>query len=112
MGSLWQVDQQSCAKTEGISLTCSWIIEKQSSANRVAEWEAGIIAPPLTIRSLADELHFHFRRYLEKEYSLAKVIPFLFLNLVQRFLYTYGFFIGRNKKSKSGRTIEDDDNGR
>ncbi len=103
MGAVWQMDAKSRPETGGMLLTCMLIVKNFLLAPRVAEWEAGIIAPRLTPRALANELHYHFRRYLDKGYFLLKIAPFLFLNLVQRILYTYGFFIGRYKRCNSGR---------
>ncbi len=101
MGAVWHVDAKSRSETEGKRLTCLLILKNFLVPPSVAEWEAGIIAPRLTLRALANELHYHFRRYLEKDYLMFKIAPFLFLNLIQRLLYTYGFFKGRYKKFDS-----------
>ncbi|KKM02476.1 hypothetical protein LCGC14_1784060 [marine sediment metagenome] len=53
-------------------------------------WEQSIIAPKLTLKNFADELHYYLRINLQKQKSLWKNLIFLFLNAIQRIFYTIG----------------------
>ena len=55
-------------------------------------WEESIIAPKLTLKSFADELHYYIRLYLLKRKKLTDFFLFLFLNATQRIFYTIGTF--------------------
>lgn len=57
------------------------------------QWEQGIVAPKLTFKALVDELHYHLRVYIKKNYSFPKIMIFLVFNIVQRILYSYAFFL-------------------
>jgi len=81
-------------------LTHAWIRISASGPDYGEEWEESIVAPPLTIHGIANELHFHVRRYLQAGYSWRIIVVFLFFNLVQRLLYAYGFFIGCYPRKK------------
>jgi hypothetical protein len=55
-------------------------------------WEENIIAPKLTLKGFADELHYYLRSYLATKKKLSEVIFFLFLNATQRIFYSFGTF--------------------
>lgn len=64
-------------------------------------WEESIIAPKLTIKSLADELHYYLRLYMIKNKNVLKILLFLMLNGAQRIFYTFGTLIIKiQKKNK------------
>ena len=56
-------------------------------------WEESIIAPKLSIKSLADELHYYLRLYLIENKNFLKILVFLMLNGAQRIFYTFGTFL-------------------
>ena len=61
-------------------------------------WEESILAPKLTIKSLADELHYYLRLYMIKNKNILKILLFLMLNGAQRIFYTFGTLIIKIKK--------------
>ena len=61
-------------------------------------WEESILAPKLTIKSLADELHYYLRLYMIKNKNILKILLFLMLNGAQRISYTFGTLIIKIKK--------------
>ena len=71
-------------------MTKSYFINNLSLKNRYNNWEEGIIAPRFTLKNLADELHYYLRIYIRKKKPFLKILAFLFLNVIQRVLYTLG----------------------
>jgi len=63
-------------------------------------WEESIIAPKLTLKSFADELHYYVRLYLMKRKKFSDFLLFLFLNVVQRIFYSFGTFYIKIKSLK------------
>jgi len=53
-------------------------------------WEESIVAPKFNLKNFVDELHYYTRIYIKRKKTFFKSIKFLFLNIVQRILYTYG----------------------
>ena len=73
-----------------------WIFTSQQDSYN--EWEESIIAPKLTIKSFADELHYYLRLYLIKNKNVRKILLYLMLNGVQRIFYTFGTLLIKIKK--------------
>ncbi len=71
-------------------MTKSYIMIKDKKGNVYNSWEESLIAPKFSIKNFADELHYYLRIYLRTNMSLTKIIMFLFLNAIQRILYTIG----------------------
>ena len=79
-------------------MTKSYINIQKESEGLYQPWEQSLIAPRFTIKNFAEELHFYLRIYIKQKRSLTKIIIFLFLNAIQRILYTIGTFLIRIKK--------------
>ena len=79
-------------------MTKSYIIFEKVNEGRYQPWEQSLNAPRFTIRNFADELHFYLRIYINQKKPLSKIMIFLFLNAIQRILYTIGTFLIRIKK--------------
>ena len=76
-----------------------WIFASQQDSYN--GWEESIIAPKLTIKSLADELHYYLRLYLIKNKNVWRILLYLMLNGVQRIFYTFGTFLIKIKKKNN-----------
>lgn len=74
-------------------MTKSYIIIKANDDNIYNSWEKNLIAPKFTIKNFADELHYYLRTYINKNKALSIIIIFLFLNSIQRILYSFGTFL-------------------
>jgi len=79
-------------------MTKSYIIFEKVNEGRYHTWELSLNAPRFTIRNFADELHFYLRIYIKQKKSLGKIMIFLFLNAIQRILYTTGAFLIKIKR--------------
>lgn len=73
-----------------------WIFTSQQDSYN--GWEESIIAPKLTIKSFADELHYYLRLYLIKNKNVRRILLYLMLNGVQRIFYTFGTLLIKIKK--------------
>ena len=79
-------------------MTKSYIIIEKVKKGKYQPWEQSLNAPRFTIRNFADELHFYLRIYINQKKSLGKIMIFLFLNSIQRILYTTGAFLIKIKR--------------
>ena len=81
-----------------------WIFSFQQDSYK--GWEESIIAPKLTIKSFADELHYCLRLYLIKNKNIWKILLFLMLNGAQRIFYTFGTFLIKVKKNSCNENFK------
>ena len=79
-------------------MTKSYIIIEKVNEGLYQSWEQSLIAPKFTLRNFTDELHYYLRVYINQKKSLGKIVIFLFLNAIQRILYTTGTFLIKIKK--------------
>lgn len=80
-------------------MTKSYLIY-QLNQNQYESWEKSIIAPKFNLKNFVGELHYYIRIYIKKEIPFLKSLMFLFLNITQRMLYTYGTFLINLKYSR------------
>ena len=98
MDKIWKRNSISnCKKQEDDLVTKSYIIITINDENLYQSWEESLVAPKFTIKNLVDELHYYIRIYIKKKKTYLKIFQFLFLNIVQRILYTLGTFIIKRK---------------
>lgn len=83
-------------------MTKSYLYSFETKNQIYKNWEIELIAPRLTIKNFAHEMHYYIRIYIKQEKPFLKLVKFLFLNAVQRIFYTIGAFLSRIDNSGDG----------
>ena len=80
-------------------MTKSYLIPEKNIENYHQSRKHCLIAPKFTIKNFTYELHYYLRIYISDKKPIIKIFMFLFLNAIQRTLYTFGTFLVKIKSN-------------